>query len=70
MSRRSKYSAEEKLKIVEACLSGKIGVCEAGDRIGVDEMQRDYPRVCVNLLSGVELLEDELWGTQSGTGTQ
>ena len=35
MSRRSKYSAEEKLKIVEACLSGKIGVCEAGDRIGV-----------------------------------
>ena len=37
MSRRSKYSAEEKLKIVEACLSGKIGVCEAGDRIGVDE---------------------------------
>ena len=26
MSRRSKYNAEEKLKIVEACLSGKIGV--------------------------------------------
>ena len=37
MSRRSKYSAEEKLKIVEACLSGKIGVCEAGHQAGVDE---------------------------------
>lgn len=41
MSRRSKYSAEEKLKIVEAYLSGKIGVCEAGDRIGVDEKNMD-----------------------------
>lgn len=37
MSRRSKYSAEDKLKIVEACLSGKIGICEAGHRTGVDE---------------------------------
>ena len=37
MYRRSKYSAEEKLKIVEACLSGKIGVCEAGHQAGVDE---------------------------------
>lgn len=37
MCARSRYSAEEKLKIVEACLSGKIGVCEAGRRIGVDK---------------------------------
>ena len=37
MSRRSKYSAEEKVKIVEACLSGKIGVCEAGQRAGADK---------------------------------
>lgn len=37
MSRRSKYSAEEKLKMVEACLSGKIGICEAEHRTGVDE---------------------------------
>ena len=36
MSRRSKYSAEEKLKIVEACLSGKIGVYEAGRQAEVD----------------------------------
>ena len=36
MSRGSKYSAEEKLKIVEACLSGAIGVREAGRRVGVD----------------------------------
>lgn len=36
MSRGSKYSAEEKLKIVEACLLGAIGVSEAGRRVGVD----------------------------------
>ena len=36
MSRGSKYSAEEKLKIVEACLSGAIGVREAGRRVGAD----------------------------------
>lgn len=36
MSRRSKYSAEEKLKIVEAVLSGKVGVCEAGRQTGAD----------------------------------
>ena len=37
MSRRSKYEAEAKIKIVKACLSGEIGVCEAGRRMGVDE---------------------------------
>lgn len=37
MSRRSKYEAEVKIKIVKACLSGEIGVCEAGRRMGVDE---------------------------------
>ena len=36
MSRGSKYSAEEKLKIVEACLSGAIGMREAGRRVGAD----------------------------------
>ena len=36
MSRRSKYSAEEKVKITEACLSGKIGVSEAGRQAEVD----------------------------------
>ena len=36
MSRGSKYSAEEKLKIVEACLSGKISVSEAGRQAEVD----------------------------------
>lgn len=36
MSRGSKYSAEEKLNIVEACLSGAIGVREAGRRVGAD----------------------------------
>lgn len=30
MSRRSNHSAEEKLKMVEACLAGKISICEAG----------------------------------------
>ena len=35
MSRRSNHSAEEKLKIVEACLAGKISICEAGQRAGV-----------------------------------
>lgn len=36
MSRRSKYNAEEKLKIVEACLSGKISVRKAGRQVEVD----------------------------------
>ena len=35
MSRRSNHSAEEKLKIVEACLAGEISICEAGQRAGV-----------------------------------
>ena len=35
MSRRSNHSAEEKLKIVEACLAGEISICEAGQRTGV-----------------------------------
>jgi transposase-like protein len=35
MSRKSKISADEKLRIVEACLSGKLGVREAGRAAGV-----------------------------------
>jgi transposase-like protein len=35
MAQNSKVSAEEKLRIVEACLSGKLGVCEAGRAAGV-----------------------------------
>ena len=30
MSRRSNHSAEEKIRIAETCLSGKMGICEAG----------------------------------------
>ena len=37
MSKQRKHNAEEKLKVVEACLSGRVGVCEAGRRAGVDE---------------------------------
>jgi transposase-like protein len=37
MHKRSKVSAEEKLRIVEACLSGKLGSSEAGRRLGVDK---------------------------------
>jgi transposase-like protein len=37
MSRKSKISSEEKLRTVEACLSGKLSICEAGRAIGVDE---------------------------------
>ncbi|MGN0999896.1 MAG: helix-turn-helix domain-containing protein [Faecousia sp.] len=37
MLKERKHRAEEKLKVVEACLSGKVGVCEAGRRAGVDE---------------------------------
>lgn len=37
MSRRSKGRAEEKRKIVEACLTGNTGVCEAARRAGVEE---------------------------------
>jgi transposase-like protein len=36
MPQNSKVSAEEKLRIVEACLSGKLGVQEAGREAGVD----------------------------------
>jgi transposase-like protein len=36
MAKRSKVSAEEKLRIVEACLSGKLSMCEAGRAAGVD----------------------------------
>lgn len=36
-SRQSKYSPEEKIKIVEECLSGKIGISEAKCRAGVDK---------------------------------
>jgi transposase-like protein len=37
MPKKSKISAEEKLCVVEACLSGKLGVCEAGRTVGVDK---------------------------------
>ena len=37
MSRRSNHSAEEKIRIVEACMSWKLSVNEAGRRIGVSE---------------------------------
>lgn len=37
MSRQSKYSAEEKIKIVEACVSGKISIYEAVHRTGINE---------------------------------
>jgi transposase-like protein len=35
MPQNSKVSAEKKLRIVEACLSGKLGVREAGRAVGV-----------------------------------
>jgi transposase-like protein len=37
MPKKSKVSAEEKLRAVESCLSGKLGSSEAGRRLGVDE---------------------------------
>jgi transposase-like protein len=37
MPKKSKVSAEEKVRVVEACLSGKLGVCEAGRAAGVDK---------------------------------
>lgn len=37
MSRRSKHSAEEKMKIAEACLSGQMCIREASHRTGVGE---------------------------------
>jgi transposase-like protein len=37
MAKHNEISAEEKLSIVEACLSGKLGVREAGRAIGVDK---------------------------------
>ena len=42
---RSKYKAEDKIRIVKACLAGKIGQTEAGEQIGADEsMVRDWIR--------------------------
>ena len=35
MSKSRKISKEEKLAIVKQCLSGEIGVCEAGRQMGV-----------------------------------
>ena len=35
MSRRSNHSTEEKIRIAETCLSGKMGICEAGRQAGV-----------------------------------
>ena len=37
MSRRSKYSVEEKVKTAEACLSGQMWISEASHRTGADE---------------------------------
>ena len=37
MSRKPKKSMEEKLKIVQRCVAGKIGVREAGRVVGVDK---------------------------------
>jgi transposase-like protein len=36
MAKRSEVSADEKLRIVKACLSGKLGIREAGRAAGVD----------------------------------
>ncbi len=37
MSKSRKISKEEKLAIVKRCLSGELGVCEAGRQIGVNQ---------------------------------
>ena len=42
---RSKYKAEDKIRIVKACIAGEIGQTEASERIGADEsMVRDWIR--------------------------
>ena len=42
---RRKYKAEDKLRIVKACISGELGRREAGEQIGADEsMVRDWIR--------------------------
>lgn len=38
MSRRVKATAEEKIRIVERYLAGKIGCSEAGEISGVDKV--------------------------------
>ena len=42
MSRRSKYSVEEKVKTAEACLSGQMWISEASHRTGADEKNIRY----------------------------
>lgn len=43
MSRQGKITAEAKLRIIESYLKGEIGVCQIGQRIGVDESSiRDW----------------------------
>jgi transposase-like protein len=37
MLKKSKVSTEEKLRVVEACLSGKMSIHEAGRTSGVDK---------------------------------
>ena len=40
---RSKYKAEDKIRIVKACLAGEIGYGQAGEQIGADaSMVRDW----------------------------
>jgi transposase-like protein len=42
---RSKYKAEDKLRIARACLAGEIGCGQAGEQIGADvSMVRDWIR--------------------------
>ena len=42
---RSKYKAEDKIRIVKACIAGEIRQTEASERIGADEsMVRDWIR--------------------------
>ena len=42
---RSKYKAEDKIRIAKACIAGEIGPSEAGEQIGADEsMVRDWIR--------------------------
>ena len=42
---RSKYKAEDKIRIAKACIAGEIGPSAAGEQIGADEsMVRDWIR--------------------------
>ena len=42
---KNKYTSEDKLRIVKACIAGKLGTGEAGAQIGADESQvRDWIR--------------------------